>query len=85
MASLGWLGLHPLDNWWRGALKVSKQEREGDVVRFTFWKCHSGSCVVFGMRMIKTRGKMRTFLLTLHTLKHHFMVCICPYIQSHII
>ena len=59
-ASLGQLGLHPLDNW--GTLKFSKWDREGDLVIRMFWKCHSGSCVVFGTHMVKTKGKMRTLL-----------------------
>jgi len=60
-------------------------EREGDVVRLMFWKCHFGSCMVSGTHMVKTKGKMRTLLLTLPTLSHHFLVCICSYIQNHIL
>ena len=49
-----------------------------------FWKCHFGSCMVSGTHMVKTKGKMRTLLLTPPTRSHHFLVCICSYIQNHI-
>ena len=71
MVSLGWCGLYPLDKG--ETQKVCKQEKEGDVVRFIFQKCHSGSCMVFGMDRVKMRGKIGTYLSTSRIFRYHFI------------
>lgn len=80
MACLEWLGPYPLDNW---ETENILKEQKGDVVRFMSWECHSGNCTVFGMDIIKLRGKMGTDLLILHAFGHHFMMCFCPNVQSY--